>query len=171
MRPVAVLVVALCLLMGCGIEAKDAYTKVRADRSPLIDGFFSYASQAEVEAQLKRAGLLYSVGKANGLAPNDPRPTYEVVEIKVQAFTHLNQSGELNLSFFNNRLSDTRFFPVDPEAYLAALRNSGLQVTEQRAVSGSTAVWTYQAYDGRRYVGWTDSRLDEEHAKWIARYS
>jgi hypothetical protein len=163
--------IALCLLVGCGAEAKDAYTRVRSDRSPLIDGFSSYAPRAEVEGQLKRAGLPYSIGEENCLAPTDRRPTYEVAEIKVQKFTHLGHTGDLRLSFFNNRLSHTWFYPADPEAYLLTLRSAGLQVSEQRTLKGNTVMWTYQAFDGRRCVGWADTRLDEEHSNWIWRYS
>jgi hypothetical protein len=170
MRSIAAVIAVLCLLTSCGVEPKDAYTRVRSDRSPLMEGFFSYSARAEIEAQLKIAGLQYSVDEEYRLAANDPRPTYEVVGITVQRFRHLNQSGTLTLSFFNNRLSETRFFPADPEAYLGALRKAGIQVSEQRTRNGNTELWTHQASDVR-YIGWADRRLHEEHSRWIRRYS
>lgn len=171
MRIITTCITAIFLLTGCGIEAKDAYTKVRSDRSPLIEGFTSYAGRAEIEEKMQKMGLQYSIDDEGQLDPTDARPTYAVVSIKIQKFSHVGHAGELYLMFFNDRLSDTKFFPENPENYLAALRNSGLRVAETYTPEGNTLIWTYEAFDGRRYVGWSDSRLNKEHSRWIARYS
>jgi hypothetical protein len=124
-----------------------------------------------VEADLKKIGSSYVVREANRLGPNDSRPTYEVVSFTVHDFTHLKHHGELEISFFNNRLLETTFFPQDIDGYLMALKETGLTVSKEPQLRGDTWVMTFEAHDGRRYVRWADRRLDDEHTRWIGRYS
>jgi hypothetical protein len=65
----------------------------------------------------------------------------------------------------------TWFFPKEPEKCLTALRSRSEIVSETPSVQGYTARITFEAYDGRRYVGWSDVRLDEEEKRWIMKYS
>jgi len=166
-----VVLLAGSLLVGCGREPADAYARIRADRSPLIDGFESYASASEVRAKIEKSGKAVSVVEESRLPPGDTRPRFDVLVLEVKGFPHLGHAGDLRLIFLNDRLRSTLFFPMKIDGYLGALRSHGVSVGEIPSVQGFTARVTYTMYDGRRYVGWSDVRIDEEEKQWIMKYS
>jgi hypothetical protein len=63
-------VVLICVIVSaCGREAVDAYAKVQAQRSPLIDGFESYATGSEIREKLKEIGEIAVVIEESHLPP------------------------------------------------------------------------------------------------------
>jgi hypothetical protein len=104
---------------------------------------------------------------------NDPRPCFEVLVLKTD-FDHLGSRGELLLTFFNDRLYGTTFYPEDFESYLQQLGESGTDLprrSEPLELSRNTRIWAAADDSGREYVAWIDQRLFDEHARWIACYS
>lgn len=159
------------LLSGCGREAVDAYARVEADRTPLIDGFESYATAAEVRHKLEQSRAVPAVVEDSRLPAGDTRPRFDVLVLEVRGFSHLGHVGDLKLAFLNDRLAATQFFPRKPDSYLKALQAHGESVSEAASVRGNTSLVTYTAYDGRQYVRWSDVRIDEEQKRWIMKYS
>ena len=92
-------------------------------------------------------------------------------------WSHEGEEGELELIFVNDRLMRTLFYPGNPEAYLRALRRSGLDLhsyDEDRdlKIQPRTTVWAFRLADGDRpYVSWMDQALSDEEGRWIARCS
>lgn len=94
--------------------------------------------------------------------------------MKIATYAHLGQAGQLKIHFFNDRLMEVRFFPKDPDRYLQLLRDSqGIDLITKREVPlpPHAHVWADSEYDGQRYVGWADVRLEREFNDWIRRYT
>lgn len=109
------------------------------------------------------------------LGPADRRPRFDVYTVSQKGFTHLGQVGELVLQFFNDRLMETRFFPDNVDAYLAALANAAVDLRQQSEAEATVPPYTRLStaidYKKRRYVAWEDVRLAEEMKLWIKRYA
>jgi hypothetical protein len=162
---------ALFVACGSGCQGRRDYTRVAPDRTPLVEPFQSYATLDEVLAQLRP--YPNAVHTASPHPPGDPRPRWDDDSVEVDGYVHLEHRGRLVLSLFNNRLGDARFYPDDARSYLAALRGAGFDLVPGRDldIHPYTRVWTARDYRNAEYVGWLDSRLDEEHADWIERHS
>lgn len=165
------------LVLSIGSESCDrspiSFSDVPNTRTALIDGLVSYQSAKDVRRQL--APLSWEVVEDSHLGPTDQRPRFDVYTVSLKKFTHLGQVGELVLQFFNDRLMETRFFPDNVDAYLAALANAGVDLRQQSeaevTVPPHTRLSTAIDYRKRRYVGWEDIRLAEEMKRWIKRYA
>lgn len=73
-------VLLICVIVSaCGREAVDAYAKVQAQRSPLIDGFESYATGSQIREKLKEIGEILVVIEESHLPPGDTRPKFDVL--------------------------------------------------------------------------------------------
>jgi hypothetical protein len=165
------LLLACCCFVGCDRESPDAAARREPRRAPLMEGFESYASVSEVGQALKGAGRSFQITGESRLSDDDRRPRRDVVELEVENFVHLGHTGRLHLSFLNDRLVSTLFFPMQMDQYLSALRSRGVSVTETPSIDGYTTRWMHTMFDGRRYVAWADVRLEKEDEAWIRRYS
>jgi hypothetical protein len=168
MDKLTALLIAITALAACSSET---FTEIESPQAPLIAGFTSYAKPREVLPQLS----LFSqpvVVENSALSANDRRPPFSIYSLSVRNFRHIEHSGELRLLFFNDRLQQTIFYPDNAAAYLAALKASGVAVSEgQELKSQNTVVWVAIDYQGRQYVGWGDRRLLEQSNRWISRYA
>ena len=158
-------VLALVLLVGCGSET---FTESEKDRAQLFPGFESYASREEVMPKIARAQInLVEESKRD----KDSQPPYRIHAVKLP-YEHLQNRGELLLTFFNNRLMQTSFYPDDLDRYLAALRSSRIELhTGSEVKNGHTAIWIGKDFDNKNYVGWADDRLRTQQRRWLSRYS
>ena len=162
------MLISVAALVACGNES---FTEVEAVRTPLIAGLPSYAAPNEVLPRLASFPPP-AVVEQSALPPNDRRPPFSIYSVSIRDYRHLEHTGELRLLFFNDRLQDTIFYPHDPAAYMAALKASGVIVSEGKEwKSENTVVWTAVDYRGQRYVGWADLRLRKQSERWISRYS
>ena len=161
----------LALNLGACTESNDAYTRVASTRAPLLANFESYLSPAEARARLP-PNLVTVVSEESSLKAGDPRPRFDFLVLSVHGYTHLGFRGELVLHFFNDRLMSTWFYPDSYQAYVDALRSSGVNITgDSRSLGRHTEAWTSKDYRRRFYVAWHDRRLSKENERWINRYS
>jgi hypothetical protein len=92
----------------------------------------------------------------------------QVTRLVVISFEHLGQKGQLDVSFFNDRLSGATFYPEQFEEYMLALEKSGINA--RNGMGSEQAFSTVMAgtdYKGRKYISWTDNRLRAEFNKFI----
>jgi hypothetical protein len=75
------------------------------------------------------------------------------------------QSGELRLTFFNDRLVSTQFYPRDLDSALAAVNaadKTDVGKGGDALLSISTRVWQGRDNMDRDYIGWVDKILQAE---------
>jgi hypothetical protein len=153
---------------ACGSES---FTEVESVRSPLFPGYDSYASVEEVTPKLPLQAEK-KVVEETSLAKDASKPSYRIYTLRIAPYTHLDQSGALFITFYNNRLLQTAFYPEKLDEYVAALKKSGTGVRfGQELVRGHTTIWIGTDFDNKHYVGWADKRLREQQRRWLARYS
>ena len=168
-------VIGLCALVGIllwltGCESED-FLRVESARSPLIDGFESYASIQEVTAKLPK-DLEVKVVADTSLAKNSSQPPYRMHTIGVAPYEHLNHLGILQLTFYNDRLVQCAFYPEKFKSYIGAVEKTGLMLElGAEAVRGNTAIWQGKDDDQYRFVGWADKRLRQQQQRWLVRYN
>lgn len=165
------LVLAVCLALLTGCADRESYTD-RMEGIPLLLGAFqSYSSEREVRGSL--ASQPIQDVERSSLAPGDRRPPYNIVTMTVVEYRHLGVAGELRLVLFNDRLMNVWFYPIDIDAYMAALRSRDVAVAADRADERRTTlrIWSQRDFRDRVYVGWSDGRLEDQSARWISRYS
>jgi hypothetical protein len=104
--------------------------------------------------------------------PSDTRPPYRLLVISKKDARVENQTGELVLTFFNDRLMTTQFYPQDMAAARAAVE-AAQQISlasNQAHIEPSTRVWVGKDENGRAYIGWIDKTLQAEQDAWIKQY-
>lgn len=181
---VVALIVLVAVATGCG--DKHDYTQVVDEPAPLITGFQSYSRSASVRMSM-RGKYGWNIIRAENLPANDKRPPFGTLSVSVEGFSHLGESGELQISFFNDRLEGTWFYPDDATAYLEKLNASGIAVGDTDSLLVSEASETPKMrtvpapphglvviatdYRGKLYVAWVDKRLQAERSRWIEKHS
>jgi hypothetical protein len=173
-------IVALGFLVAViACTPRDTFTD-RVDGVPLMLGAFrSYSTERQVRSSLD--SLPVEVVERSGLSEGDARPAHTVVTLRVPAYRHVGYTGQLHLTLFNDRLMTASFYPSDVPGYVMAIKRQGIDVTTNltaglhsdnyREPLDHVRVWVSSDYQGREYVGWSDSRLEEQSRRWIERYS
>jgi len=169
-------IILACLLLmiaGCRDDYSDiSFSKVESERTKLIGGIESYQRIDEFENLLGNKSS-WEVSKESPPSPKG-RPPFNMTTIVTKQYTHLGYTGSLEVSFFNNRLISTTFYPSDADKYVEALvKVEGLRFNDSHEASlpPYTRVKFETDYKGRKYVDWADVRLDTEVGVWIKRYS
>ena len=149
----------------------ESFTDLEDARAPLFPGYESYASRAEVTGKLPPE-LDKKVVEETSLAKEPSQPPYRVYTLRIAPYTHLKQPGALLITFYNDRLLQTAFYPEKLDDYVAALKDAGTAIRfGQELVRGHTTIWIGIDFDNQHYVGWADKRLREQQRRWLARYS
>jgi hypothetical protein len=157
-----------CVFAACSSES---FTEAENPRASLFPGFESYASRAEVAPKLP-AGAEKKIVEETVLAGDGSKPPYRIHVLQVAPYQHLAEPGVLLLTFYNDRLLQTAFYPEQLENYLANLKKSGTDLRFGRElVNGNTIIWIGIDFDNKHYIGWADRRLREQQRRWLARYS
>jgi len=157
------------LIAAC---SRPSFTSIRSPATPLISGFQSYMPIADVESALNSRGVTWTIIEDSHLPPGDHRPPFDILTISVSHYAYLGHTGELRFQFFNNRLTNTWFFPDDPASFKAALESvMKATIRPEATVPPFTRVWTHRNFQDRVYVAWEDTRLAEEQSSWISIYS
>jgi hypothetical protein len=155
------------VLAGCGSES---FTEVETTRSPLFPGFESYASREEVMPKLSREVEIKLV-EESALSMGGSTPPYRIYALSISPYPHLEQPGKLLITFYNNRLLQTAYYPENIDEYVKALRRSGVAVENGRElIKGHTMIWIGVDFDNVPYVGWADKRLRDQQRRWFANY-
>ena len=121
--------------------------------------------------QLEARSLSYKMEKQS--APQADRPPFDMTVVTVPRFLLMGDRGELQVEFFNNRLTAVRFFPEEPDRVLGRLAESGVDLRSKPESATGPHARAWCAVDNlqRRYIGWEDTRLRKEVDLWIRRYS
>lgn len=157
----------LLALSGCGSED---YTAVEKNRSELFPGFESYAAWEDVKSSLP-PDVEAKVAEDTTLGQGKSAPPYKAYAVSLSPYSHLELRGRLLITFFNDRLMTTAFYPDNLDDYLAALRKSGVAVEFSQELSrNNTMIWIGTDFDHKQYVGWADKRLRDQQRRWLANY-
>ncbi len=141
----------------------------RKEGRELIEGFKSYESTEEVIKYLQSKNL----NPEWASLPGDSNLLHGSSAILVKPYTDLGHSGQLWLTFLNNRLLKVGFYPDEIQSYLTSLEKSRgifLRKTSGSKLSPDVTVKIGFALESRLpFVGWTDDRLDDEKTAWDIR--
>ncbi len=138
--------------------------------SALAAGLYSGQSMESVERKLD--GGSFDIVLDRTPLPSDTRPPYRLLVISKKNARIDGQAGELVLTFFNDRLMTSQFYPADMDASRAAV-----EAGERLSLAGgdthilpSTRVWVGKDENGRSYIGWIDKALQAEQDAWLKQY-
>lgn len=175
MRPPFLLrqAVLLAILVALAIPACRCPRNFTATRQgeALLSGLSSYSSVADLASGPLASRRLELVEETEMRARNGG-PDFVVRTMKTD-FDHLGETGELLLTFFNDRLYGTAFYPSDMESYLLALKRDGLDLprgSEPLELSDHIRIWNVSSQEEGVYVAWRDERLLTEHETWLRCY-
>jgi hypothetical protein len=158
------------LLAGCGSEYElEDYTKVEVDRSLLVLGLSSYMSLSDVERELSIEPGVIVITDKNISPKQDGIPPFDILTAKIPDVEIKNFKGSVLMTFFNGRLMEVRFFPVDVNGFVQTI--DGLPKSKEIEIRLFTKVWFGKDYQDKAYVGWLDIRLQKQFDAWIKNYS
>lgn len=167
-------IVFFILFFGCEESGSStSFIKIETEHTKLIDGIESYQNIANFKAFLKQSSLQWEI-TGDKKSPSDNRPPFHIYEITIKNYSHYSFLGELQVSFFNDRLVDTTFYPLEFDRYKNALeKEEGIQFDDKQKVKIPPFTEVYIASDHKKnkYVRWEDTRLANEFNLWIKRYS
>jgi len=133
----------------------------------LLDGLMSYASPAEVGDFLRSRKLEWQA-RIDSENTDDLRPPFKIEIWTASGYQIRELTGEVELRFFNDRLSRVRFVSSDPTAtgdgIASAVEEEIGRRSRERVLSGTDG-------HGRGLVIIEDRALIEEEDDWIATYS
>jgi len=162
------------LIAGCQDNAAQvSFVKVESEPTNLMNGIKSYQSIDEFKMFLSRSSFHWEESIDTQPMPKG-RPPYNISTITINNYSHLGFSGELNICFFNNRLISTTFYPKNSDKYIAALSKSEgimFSIDQETKLPLYTSIRYAIDHNGRKYIRWSDIRLDKEIDLWIRRYS
>lgn len=162
----------ICIWLGlAACQSQEDFLKVESVRSPLLEGFESYASIQEVTAKLPKDREVKVVTDTS-LAKTTGQPPYKMHTISIAPYEHLKHLGTLHLTFYNDRLVQCAFYPEKFKVYMSALEKTGLALqVGAETVRGHTVIWQGKDDDQYRFIGWADKRLRDQQKRWLVRYS
>jgi hypothetical protein len=148
---------------------EETYQEIENPSVKLIDTFDSYSSIAQTKSQIP-ADLAWVFHKGTVA---DNRPYRRVDDLIINDFPFLGQSGQLRLTFFNDRLMCATFYPVQIDKFVQIIKEKGIDLTKSSELKlmADLTICTWTEFGGRPYVRWSDDRLIAQHDRWIRRYS
>jgi hypothetical protein len=161
----------LCLLTGIFFSACRSSPRP----SLLIGELHSYSTIEDARRQIAASGNSsgWSEYKAP-IEPTDKRPRHDMV-LLTGDFRDLGQSGKVRLTFFNDRLMSTEFWPANSSAYTAVLRAQlkkfPARPAERVTIDRNTNFTYYADPNGNLRFDWGDANLSQEWLDWVAKYS
>jgi hypothetical protein len=168
-RTFEVLALAAMLLagMGCRNEGKPKPSK-------MMGPLYSYQSLQTVEKKIDLKAGDWDVLEDRRPLSTDKRPPFRMFTISHKNWVQWRNAGDLQLTFYNDRLMIVRFYPMDLEMFKGALSahdEIGFSQQGDTWIDPSTRVWIGKDDDGKVYVGWIDKALQAEMDQWIKKYS
>jgi len=140
--------------------------------SELAQGLFSGQSLQMVERKLDMMAGNFDIVMDRTPLPSDTRPPYRLLVISKKNAHVSGQTGELVLTFFNDRLMTSQFYPADMDSARSAIEGSQKISLDggETHILPSTRVWVGKDETGRQYVGWIDKTIQAEQDAWIKQY-
>jgi len=160
---------ALLLCFAASCKSKD---EKEFKPSKLAAGLFSGQSLQTVERKLDMLAGNFDILEDRTPLPSDTRPPYRLLVISKKNQKVEGQTGELVLTFFNDRLMTSQFFPADLAAARAAME-SAQQISlgsGESHIAPSTRVWVGKDENKRGYIGWIDKTIQVEQDAWVKQY-
>ncbi|TJY60011.1 hypothetical protein E4T66_12580 [Sinimarinibacterium sp. CAU 1509] len=167
-------------------EPTPPATKFTALAPPvdLLSPFRSYMRVDAVMSDLQQGGYLPALESSHQPVSDDV-PPHDVDIITVREYKHWDQSGRLEMTFFNDRLYQTEFEPEDAASYRAQQRKYLPELPRERsgrsemtrghlriASSLDLAVSEVGAkLRSRAFLLWQDLRLVQQREEWDQRYA
>ncbi len=161
-------IVVLCLLAGSCKRKKENEFKP----SKLAGDLFSGQSLQTAERKLDMMGGNFDILVDRTPLPSDSRPPYRLLVISKKNARVAGQAGELVLTFFNDRLMTSQFYPTDMAPARGAVEaGQNVSLADGEAhIEPSTRVWVGKDESGRSYIGWIDKTLQTEQDAWVKQY-
>lgn len=160
----------LALILACG--KKQADQGPAPEPTPLFKPSMSYWNLAQAKQAL-RFNAFETIEDREPLV-SDKRPVFRLLVIKLPNYPDHGFSGDLVLSFYNDRLMKTQYYVKDMQKYLnaaAAAQQAFLSNDKSGSIAPHTKVWLGKEQDGREYLGMEDEILKQQMNDWINRYS
>lgn len=164
-----VLIIAVMVIVhltGCRKEDEMKPTKLMP---PLYSGYSLERVQRELE--LKPGD--WAIREDRRPLTSDTRPPFRILTISHEGFVEYGVTGELVMTFYNDRLMTTLFYPANLGAVKASLAHQAdLNFTPEgdARIQPTTRVWIGKDTQGRSYIGWIDLALEREQDQWIEKY-
>ena len=161
-------VLAVCLAASC----KHKGDEEEFHPSPLAADLYSGQSLQTAERKLDMMAGNFDVLVDRRPLPSDTRPPYRLLVISKKQAKVDGQTGELVMTFFNDRLMTTQFYADN----MGAARGAVEAVQKITLAGGSshlepsTRIWVGKDEAGRSYIGWIDKYLQAEQDAWIKQY-
>jgi hypothetical protein len=138
--------------------------------SPLAGKLYSGQSLQTVERKLDMMAGSFDILEDRTPLPSDTRPPYRLLVISRKNARIEGQTGELVLTFFNDRLMTSQFYPADIAAAQAAVQTAQQLSGSDGHIAPSTRVWVGKDETGRNYIGWIDKSLQADQDAWVKQY-
>ena len=164
----------LTLFVGCDFSSDpNDYLKIKEVRTQLAFDIPSYSNFEEVKEFLNLRDDQVIVLEDNKILRTSYRPQFNVFTIKIENLSIEGYQGDLRLSFLNDRLQATWFYPEDVKNFLDLLNLDRTALESRQGVMKKpfTRMWIYKDFQDKTYVGWEDVRLTQQNMDWITRYS
>jgi len=166
--------ISFCAIAIVLILAASCKRKGEKDFKPskLAAGLFSGQSLQTAERKLDMMAGNFDIIVDRTPLPSDTRPPYRLLVISKKNMRVDGQTGELVLTFFNDRLMTSQLYPDDLAAARTAVeagQSISLASGEGR-IQPSTRVWIGKDETGRSYIGWIDKTLQAEQDAWVKQY-
>jgi hypothetical protein len=97
--------------------------------------------------------------------PREGRSPAHILRVWIEPYTDLGHRGGLMLSFFNDQLDSTTFFPSEMTSYLSDLQaRRGLKLPKgvEQKIAPGTRVYTGVNLTQQAYVAWEDGALVDQ---------
>jgi hypothetical protein len=169
---IALLLVALPLLLLPAASCRSGSEKPKFHPSRLAGQLYSGESLEGVERKLNMMDGSFDVVVDRAPLPGDTRPPYHLLVISKKNMKLYDQTGELTLTFFNDRLMTEQFYAENMAAAVRAVSAAEkISLTRGAAhIEPSTRVWVGKDENRRGYIGWIDKFLQAEQDAWLNRY-
>jgi hypothetical protein len=161
-------VALLCCFVGVCVTC-------RGHSSQVIGDFRGGSPPDAARTQLRNRGFNSGWTENSKANPDDrSRPRHDFLEMK-GPFSDLGVTGQLELTFFNDRLMDAQFIPSESERYFRLLSQLLGKLPENpgtpKRISAEVALTYYHDPDGSMRFYWDYLPLSKEWKDWVAKYS
>lgn len=153
MRKISAVILIVLVAALCACTKKTG-----AEPSRLYGKLYSGQSLQTVQRELGLKAGDWEVVQDERALSGSGQPPSRLYVISKKNWNGYGQSGELVLTFFNDELISTQFFPADVES----ARNAVAQEQQiafdagEAKIAPSTRVWVGKDQAGRSYIGWID---------------
>jgi hypothetical protein len=160
---------AMALVLTLAVSCRRS-SEPKFKPSLLGAGLYSGQSLQTVERKLDLMTSNFDILEDRTPLPSDTRPPYRLLVISRKNLRMEGQTGELVLTFFNDRLMTSQFYPADIAAAQASVQAVQQLSGSEGHIAPSTRVWVGKDENGHSYIGWIDKTLQADQDAWVKQY-